>query len=48
MDHAEAKQILAETDAEVLIDEDSGTARINGELTIQELHAVLQLLEYTA
>ena len=48
MNHAEATKILAESSAEVLIDEDDGLATINGELTIQELHAVLQLLEYNA
>lgn len=48
MDHAEAKKILAESSAVVMIDEDDGTAAINGKLTIQELQAILQLLEYNA
>lgn len=48
MTHDEAKQILARSDAQISIDDDSGTATIHGELTIEELHAVLQLLEYGA
>ncbi len=48
MTHEEAKQLLEESDAQIVIDEDAGTATINGELTIEELHAVLQLLEYSA
>jgi hypothetical protein len=48
MTHEEAKKILSESSAEVLVAEEIGTAIINGELTIEELHAVLQLLEYNA
>ncbi|WGS88581.1 hypothetical protein ACQE3E_23320 (plasmid) [Methylomonas sp. MED-D] len=48
MTHQEAKQILEQSDAKISIDEDAGTATIDGELTIEELHAVLQLLEYGA
>lgn len=48
MTHAEAKKILSESSADVQVDEEQGTATINGELTIEELHAVLQLLEYNA
>lgn len=48
MTHAEAKKILSEASADVQVDEDQGTATISGELTIQELQAILQLLEYTA
>ena len=48
MNHAEAKKILSGSSADVQVDEDRGTAIINGEVTIEELHAILQLLEYTA
>lgn len=48
MTHEEAKQILDSADAQIFIDEEAGTATINGELSIDELHAVLQLLEYSA
>lgn len=48
MTHEEAKKILETSDAEFIIDEDNGTAVINGEVTIDELEAVLQLLEYNA
>ena len=46
MNHDEAREILADSKAYVLIDEDNGTARLNGDFTIEELQAVLQLLEY--
>lgn len=48
MTHAEAKEILSKSDADVHVDEDGGTAVINGEVTILELQAILHLLEYTA
>ncbi len=48
MTHQEAKQILDESEAQIIIDDAAGTATINGELSIDELHAVLQLLEYSA
>lgn len=47
MTHEEAKQILDCSDSLIIIDDDAGTATIDGELTIEELHAVLQLLEYS-
>lgn len=46
MTHQDALRILNESDASFVIDEDAGTAVINGEVTIEELHALLQLLEY--
>lgn len=48
MTHNEAKQILDESNAEVVLDEETGLARLNGQFTIEELHAILQLLEYNA
>ncbi len=48
MTHDEAKKTLEQSDAQIIIDEAAGTATIDGELTIQELQAVLQLLEYGA
>ena len=48
MTHEEAKEILRRTDAKIIIDDELGTATIDGELTIPELQAVLQLLEYSA
>lgn len=48
MTHNEARQILDESDVEVLLDEERGLARLNGQFTIEELHAILQLLEYSA
>lgn len=48
MTHYEAKKILAESEAEVYILGGLGTALIHGEVTIEELHAILQLLEYDA
>ncbi len=47
MNHVEAREILSKSSADVQVDEDGGTAVINGELTIPELQAILQLLEYT-
>jgi len=46
--HPEARAILEQADAKIVLDEDRGTANISGELTIEELQAVLQLLEYNA
>ena len=48
MDHVEAKQILANASAEIEVDEDGATATITGTVSIDELHAILQLLEYNA
>ena len=48
MTHDEAKETLEKSDAQIIIDDANGTATIDGELTIQELQAVLQLLEYEA
>ena len=48
MTHAEANEILSKSDADVQVDEEGGTAVINGEVTILELQAILHLLEYTA
>ena len=48
MTHEEAKRALEQSGAQIIIDDEAGTATIDGELTIQELHAVLQLLEYGA
>ena len=48
MTHDDAKKILSESDADVSLDVEIGTATIDGELTIEELRAVLQLLEYSA
>lgn len=48
MTHDEAKSILEESDAQITLDEGSGVAQLNGQFSIEELHAVLQLLEYNA
>jgi hypothetical protein len=48
MTHNEARKILSESGANVVLDEENGTATIDGELTIEELSAILQLLEYSA
>ncbi len=48
MTHDKAKDILSAAEAHVIIDEAAGTAIITGEVSIEELHAVLQLLEYTS
>lgn len=48
MTHNEARETLQGSAAHIDLDEDSGTATINGTVTIEELHAILQLLEYTA
>lgn len=48
MTHPEARAILEKSEAKIALDEEAGTATINGELTIEEIQAVLQLLEYSA
>ena len=48
MNHPQAKGILEASDATIVLDDDAGTATINGTLTIEELQAILQLLEYSA
>lgn len=48
MTHDQAREILAESNATIEVDEDAGTATINGKVTIQELQAISQLLEYNA
>ena len=48
MNHDEAKAILSRTSATISLDEEYGTASLDGEFSIEELHAILQLLEYTA
>lgn len=48
MNHDQACAILAEADASIEVDEDAGTATINGTVTIEQLQAISQLLEYSA
>ena len=48
MTHDQASSILAEAEASIELDEEAGTATITGTVTIEELHAILQLLEYNA
>lgn len=48
MTRADAIAILKKSEADVVVDEEDATATINGTLTIEELQAILQLLEYTA
>lgn len=48
MRHDEAQQIIDESDAVIVLDEENGLARLNGEFTVEELHAILQRLEYNA
>lgn len=48
MTHDQARTILADAEAAIAVDEDAGTATINGTVTIEELQAISQLLEYTA
>ena len=48
MTRQEANQILENADAQIVIDTHAGTVAIDGELTIEELQALLQLLEYSA
>lgn len=47
MNHDQARAILAEAEAKIAVDEEAGTATINGTVTIEELQAISQLLEYT-
>lgn len=48
MTHTEAKSIIKDYGAEIKIDESEGFALINGIVSIEELQAILQLLECTA
>ena len=48
MTHNEARRILANADALIILNEEDGSAKIDGEVNIEELHAILQLLEYNA
>lgn len=48
MPHDQARAILADAEANIAVDKEAGTATINGTVTIEELQAILQLLEYTA
>ena len=48
MTHDQARAILADADATIAVDEEAGTATICGTVTIEELQAISQLLEYTA
>lgn len=48
MTHDQARAILAEAEAAISLDEDAGTVTINGTVSMEELQAILQLLEYTA
>lgn len=48
MNHEDAKQVLAECGEDIELDEENGMARLHGWFAIEELHAVLQLLEYNA
>lgn len=48
MTHVQAREILQASTASITVDEDDGTATVNGTLNIEELQAILQLLEYTA
>lgn len=48
MTHDQAREILSEAEATIEVDEDAGTVAINGMVTIEELHAICQLLEYNS
>lgn len=48
VNHSQAKAILESSDATIVLDDDAGTATINGSVSIEELQAILQLLEYSA
>ncbi len=48
MTHDQARTILANSEATIAVDEEAGTATINGTVTIEELQAITQLLEYDA
>lgn len=47
MTHDLARAILEASEADITLDENDGTATVNGTLTIEEPQANLQLLEYT-
>jgi hypothetical protein len=48
MDHEQARSVIANAEAKIVLDEEAGTATIKGTVTIEELQAISQLLEYTA
>lgn len=48
MNHDQAREILAKAEAKIVVDDEAGTATINGTVTVEELQAISQLLEYTA
>ncbi len=48
MTNDQARTILADAEATIVVDEEAGTATINGTVTIEELQAISQLLEYSA
>ncbi|HET8695756.1 MAG TPA: hypothetical protein VFM33_13875 [Aquabacterium sp.] len=48
MTHQEAREIIDRSSAHIIVDEQDGSAAIDGEVTIEELQAILQLLEYSA
>lgn len=48
MTHDQARAILADAEATIAVDEEAGTATISGTVTVEELQAIAQLLEYTA
>lgn len=43
-----AKAILEKSDGDVSFSEDMDVVDLNGSFTIDELHAILQLMEYEA
>ncbi|MBV7457673.1 hypothetical protein KW843_24595 [Acidovorax sp. sif1233] len=48
MTHDQARAVLADAEATIMVDEEAGTATISGTVTIEELQAISQLLEYAA
>ena len=48
MTHDQARAIQEDAEATIALDEEGGTATISGTVTIEELQAILQLLEYKA
>lgn len=48
MSHEQARTILADSEATIAVDEEAGTATINGTVTIEDLLAITQQLEYDA
>lgn len=48
MTNDQARAILADAEATIAVDEVAGTATISGTVTVEELQAISQLLEYTA